>query len=392
MIFQLLATPQLPTYNLLYKYSLMKTLIFYSNTGGGHQKAARLIASGLSSRGQEVLAVNGFDLDNTGGFDFIPAAYKLLIGPLNFMWYIIIWLQRSFAGFFLLEISYQVGKLFLYKKFEKLILRNQPQSVVSTYYFFAKLAREISQKHQLDLKITTVVTDPFSPEKVWFTDSNGDYLVFTKEARDLALSYGLKSSQLKVIDPIVDLESVNKTKLETVKNELNFDFEKPILLILGGGDGLQKGSQILEEVLNTKPALQTIVVCGRNQKLFGDCKLLINKFEAESIVKLFEFVDFVPELISISSVVISKAGPGVVFEVLKQVKPLVLCEYIWPQEKGIVTFVESNQLGIFIPKTDRFIEEIDHILSGKKTLQKFDPNRFGFDLESGLSNCLKELI
>jgi UDP-N-acetylglucosamine:LPS N-acetylglucosamine transferase len=370
----------------------MKTLIFYSKAGGGHQKAAELIASGLTTTGVEVKVKNGFDLDDSGGFDFAPFAYRLLMGPLYFLWLIIVSLQRSFAGFFLLEISYQIGKLFLYGKFEKLILEYKPQSVVSTYYFFAKLAREISQKHQLNIKITTVVTDPFSPEKVWFTDSDGDYLVYTKQAQDLALSYGLKSSHLKVIGPVVDLEPVNKANLEAIKYQLNFDFEKPTLLILGGGDGLQKGAEILKAVLITKPGLQTIVVCGRNQKLFDDCQLLINSFEAGSTVKLFKFVDFVSELISISSVVVSKAGPGVVFEVLNRSKPLILCEYIWPQELGIVTFVESNKLGTFKPKVDELIEEIDHILSGKKTLQIFNPNRLGFNLDSGLSNCLKELI
>ncbi|MEI6728239.1 MAG: glycosyltransferase [bacterium] len=370
----------------------MKTLIFYSKAGGGHQKAAELIASGLSSRAVQVKVKNGFDLDGAGGFDFAPFAYRLLMGPLYFLWITIVGLQRSFAGFFLLEISYQIGKLFLYKKFEKLILDYKPQSVVSTYYFFAKLAREISQKHQLNLKITTVVTDPFSPEKVWFTDPDGDYLVYTEEAQHLALSYGLKSPQLKVIGPVVDLEPVNKTRFETVKNQLNFDFTKPILLILGGGDGLQKGTEILKAVLSTKPGLQTAVVCGRNQKLFDDCKSLINTFETGSTVKLFKFVDFVSELISISSVVVSKAGPGVVFEVLKQAKPLLLCEYIWPQEEGVVSFVEKNQLGSFKPEVTDLILEICNVLSSEIVFQKIDSGQLNFDLDAGLNNCLNELI
>ena len=370
----------------------MKTLIFYCKAGGGHQKAAELIASGLVSKGGQAEVKNGFDLDDRGGFDFAPFAYRLLIGPLYFLWLIIVSLQRSFAGFFLLEICYQIGKLFLYKKFEKLILNYKPQSVVSTYYFFAKLAREISQKYKLNLKITTVVTDPFSPEKVWFTDAAGDYLVYTKEAQDLALSYGLNLSQLKVIGPVVDLEPINKTKLETVKNELNFDFEKPILFILGGGDGIQKGSQILETLLNAKPDLQSIVVCGRNQKLYDDCNLLINSFETGSTVKLFKFVDFVSELISISTVVVSKAGPGVVFEVLMLGKPLILCEYIWPQEEGVVSFVEKNEFGSFKPETDDLIQEISKVLSGKIVFQKIDAGQLNFDLDTGLNNCINELI
>jgi UDP-N-acetylglucosamine:LPS N-acetylglucosamine transferase len=370
----------------------MKTLIFYSKAGGGHQKAAEIIATGLIQEGAQVKLKNGFDILDEGNFDFAPFAYRLLIGPLYFLWIIIVWLQKSFAGFFLLGICYQIGKLFLYKKFEKFILEYKPQNVISTYYFFGQLARQISEKNNLDLKITTVVTDPFSPEKVWFADKKGQYLVYTKAALDLALSHGLKTSQLNVVGPIVGFEAVDNQKLKSLQKEINLDFKKPLVLVLGGGEGMQKGTQILKEVLNSKLDIQLIMVCGRNQKLYDKCSSIIEKLQARSKVKLYKFVDFVPELIAISKVVVSKAGPGAVFEVLKQNKPLILCEYIWPQEKGVVSFVEENNLGVFKPSVEELIKEISLILSNKKVIKKIDIEQVGFDLSSGLETSLKALI
>ena len=370
----------------------MKALIFYCKAGGGHQKAAELIQGGLIHQGCNVEIKNGFDLEGKNGFDFAQFAYRLLIRQLFWLWIIIVKFQRSFFGFFLLLICYEIGKFFLYKKFEKLILDYRPNKVISTYYFFAKLAGKISDKHSLNLEITTIVTDPFSPEKIWFTDKKGKYLVYSKSAQQLSLKYGLNINQTSLINPIIETKLINREKLKSLNQNFNFNPKKKTVLILGGGDGMQKGAKILSDIINSNLDLNIIVVCGRNEKFYKSCHQILDHFNSGYNVKIFKFVNFVNELISIADIVVSKAGPGVIFEVLKANKPLILSEFIWPQEKGLVSFITGNKLGSFKPKTNELVLEIESILNKQTIYQKFDNQKIGLDLNIGLKEAIKILV
>jgi len=70
--------------------------------------------------------------------------------------------------------------------------------------------------------------------------------------------------------------------------------------------------------------LRFFVVCGKNEELYASLTELL---EGHSKAKQFEIIGFskqVYELMNIADVVLCKAGPATVFEVISQGKPMII--------------------------------------------------------------------
>jgi len=94
------------------------------------------------------------------------------------------------ASFYIFSKAWNFSKptifffeLFVYKSVERLILEQNPQKVLSSYYFFTLVGFKVAKTNNLKISFETIVADPFSPKPVWFLDKNCNYTVFSKKLR-----------------------------------------------------------------------------------------------------------------------------------------------------------------------------------------------------------------
>lgn len=80
--------------------------------------------------------------------------------------------------------------------------------------------------------------------------------------------------------------------------------------MLGGEQGIGKDKifNMLKAIINNFPALQIIAISGKNAKIKKHFDALVEKTNSDDTVKILQYTNKVPELMSVSDLVITKPG------------------------------------------------------------------------------------
>ncbi|HEX6349806.1 MAG TPA: glycosyltransferase [Candidatus Dormibacteraeota bacterium] len=126
------------------------------------------------------------------------------------------------------------------------------------------------------------------------------------------------------------------------------------ILVAGGGEGSGNLLKQVRALAWRAQPWQVIAVCGRNEKL----RRRLSRVHFATPIRIFGFVDNMPELMRASDLVVSKAGPGAIAEALTTGLPIMLTGYLPGQETENVTFVTMTGFGLFAPKPEQLLESI----------------------------------
>ena len=148
-----------------------------------------------------------------------------------------------------------------------------------------------------------------------------------------------------------------KSKIE-LRKEWGLQPDRYTIFLIGGGVGIGRLFSVAEAINQADlPNIQLIIVAGFNKPL--EEKLKSTKFRFP--VKIFGFTDRVPEIMSASDLIITKAGPGTVVEAMAKELPMIL-NYYMPQEKGNIDYVEKHQLGVYAREPEKIIAAIKKMM------------------------------
>lgn len=351
----------------------MKVLILYAKAGGGHKTMANILAQELKNK-HEIIVEDVFENSHNFFHKNLGALYSFITQKTFFIWWLLIKILR------ITYLERVIFKIFLATSeplIDSLIKEHNPEIVISTYYYFSEIISHVNPK----IKTWTVVSDILSPETIWFTDTNCEYIVFSDKSSQIALQTKIKNDKIHQILPVISQGFLQKIKLLQNVHSVNNTTQNTILL-LGGGEGLKNAYQIAKYLLQN-PKNLVHIVCGRDPKLFKKMVILSGYY---SNLKVFGFVDFVSDLIYKSNCVVTKAGPNSVLEILSLQKPVFICDYIWPQESGILDFVVSHNYGVFEPNPKKLAGKIETFLYSKNS-----PGFDKVDLEFG-NHLLSDLF
>lgn len=112
---------------------------------------------------------------------------------------------------------------------------------------------------------------------------------------------------------------------------------------MGGGEGAGKIDKILSAIDKSDIQAQLIVICGRNKKL--NMKLDKYKEKNRLPIVIFGFTEEVPEIMDLCDLVITKGGPGAVYEAIAKDLPMIITSWLPGQEEGNVELVLKEKLG-----------------------------------------------
>ena len=121
--------------------------------------------------------------------------------------------------------------------------------------------------------VVTVVTDLTTVHPAWFDKGVDACFVASEEAAALARSKGLKPSQLRMYGlPIHPMFGRRPMSKPAVRRKLGANPAKPLVLLVGGGDGVgglgRLADVVAQELAEKFPGgTQLIVVCGKNERV-----------------------------------------------------------------------------------------------------------------------------
>jgi UDP-N-acetylglucosamine:LPS N-acetylglucosamine transferase len=369
-------------------------LFFYLNTGGGHLAPAKAVAEKISSNRPakvDIQLIDGLSDSNSFLRRLIENGYKTAINKAA-------WIYEFLYALHKINIVSKSTALivshFVKHGIEKHILETRPKKIVVFHFFLIKPVNEIIEKHNLNISVITVVTDPFTAHPIWFLQKGQNYVLFSDILREKCIKKGISSESLKVFPFVINSKfskKISDLKKLNIRRKLGFELNTKIILILGGGEGMPHGKKILKNLISKNLGAEIAIVCGKNKKLYAKAMKLKEKNDIKNL-KVYGFIDFVHSLINISDVVITKCGASTFMEILLLGKIPVINTYIWEQEKGNMEYVCKSEMGVFEKNIRHLPNILKILLTDNELYNSFCNNIKGASIKNGVGQVSNYIL
>ena len=361
-----------------------KYLFLYLKTGGGHLAPARSVANYINkykSDEVETVLADGFEKTKPFARFIVEDGYRILQNKSKWVYE---WIYAFHKIKFISQISAFLVSINIEKYLRELFAKEQPDKIIVFHFFLIKPVSRTLKKIKINIPVIIIVTDPYIAHPLWFLNKKNNFVVFSEELKKRCVKNGIEKNRLNVFPLILDEKFSKTPSEEEIKNyKIKHSFKKEnILLIMGGGDGIPHGETILQNLLKLKIDFEIAFVCGKNKKLYNYA-MQIKEKEKLGNLKVYGYVDFVYELLSICDIVITKCGASTFMEILMMKKVPLVNSYIWEQEKGNVDFLRNNKLGIYEKRIHKLPEIVQELFSDKNKLNEYKNNIKNYNFENG---------
>ncbi len=354
----------------------MKILIFYASYGGGHLNAAKSIDATLKKidTSLEIELIDCMKYVNITLEKVTTAAYRQMAMKLPWAWGRIY--SDSQKGP-LAHISSRANKIMAIKLL-KLLREKKPDLIISTHPFGSQMCSYLKRKGKIESKIATIMTD-FAPHDQWLIGS--DYTDYFFVAHDKMKQYLIYKDipEEKIYAtgiPISERFLLSFNRKEVLVNYGLEENKKNILFFAGGEFGLGKSKtlEIFESLITYIDNIQVIAISGKNEKMNTLFKEIVSRHKKEKSIKVLSYTEHVPELMSITDLIITKPGGLTTSESLACNLPMVIINPIPGQEEENAEFLESKGIGIWIKKYDNPKNIFQELFSHPEKLEEMKQN------------------
>lgn len=341
-----------------------RVLILFSDTGGGHRAAARALTAALKQLDPTCVVTVADPLIGQGPVIVrrLASLYSPVIRRSRAAWGAVYHSSNTRATFAAIRAVFGPG---VRRVVLQLLKQHDPDVVLSVHPLLNHIAHQAIRRSGRPRALMTVITDLIDFHRGW-TFSHADLVVApTEGARKVALRRRVPADRVKLLGLPVDLRFRPPAPREkqALRRRFGLDEHRFTILVMGGAAGVGNLATQVRELAEEAHPWQLIVVCGRNEKV----RRRVAEMELSTPSLVLGFVDYMPELMRASDVVVTKAGPGAIAEALASGLPLVITGFLPGQESPNVDFVVKSGVGAFAPKESELLDEIRVLAEGGPT-------------------------
>lgn len=275
------------------------------------------------------------------------------------------------------KVSNSANKL-MSIKLNKLLQDFNPDIVISTHPFSSQMCSILKKKGKINCKVATVMTD-YAPHSQWLINSEYiDYFFVAHDGmkKDLETTGIPESKVFATGIPLSNRFLAHYNKEEILKN-VGLKLNKTTVLFFAGGEyglGKNRTYEILKSLVELFPDIQVIAIAGKNIKIKNQFDELVSSSHKEDTVKVLEYTKLVPELMSVSDLVITKPGGLTTTESLASGLPIVVINPIPGQEEENAKFLEDNKVAIWLKKEDDVKEVLAKLFNSPDKIKEMKIN------------------
>lgn len=323
-------------------------LFLFSDTGGGHRAGAQAVKdefSRLYGDAADVEMVDIFVEMHRWPFDHFPAWYPAIVGMGTFPW------QMTYHLTDTLPRITSLSHLFWPYAAKPLchLLQQHPADVLVSFHSIPNVALLLArQKLALAAPFVVVALDLVSVHAGWFAPGADFYFVPTEAARTRALQLGIEPARVRITGMPTRHRFVETQDLEraVARGRLHLPQDRPIVLIVGGGEGMGPVLPVVRAIAARRPAAHLVVVAGRNRALYDALRAL----KLPAPLQVEGFLSNIEVWMRAADILVTKAGPNTLAEAFVSGLPVVLYTALPGQEEGNVTYVVEHRAGIWAPQ------------------------------------------
>lgn len=354
----------------------MKIIIFYASYGGGHLNAAKSINEYIleNYKNVDIELIDCMKYINKTIEKVTTSAYNEMAKKAPWAWGKIY--ADSQKGP-LAHLSSRSNKIMAIKLL-KLLREKNADLIISTHPFGSQMCSYLKRKGKINSKIATIMTD-FAPHDQWLVGS--DFTDYFFVAHDKMKKYLINKNipEEKIFSTGIPISTrfTKKYDKEKLFKEFNLQPEKQTILFFGGGEyglGKSKTFNIFENLIQANENMQVIAISGKNPEMKKEFENIIEKHNKFNCVKLLSYTNKVPELMSISDLVVTKPGGLTTSESLASHLPMVIINPIPGQEKENAEFLENHGIAVWIRNSNESKMIFELLLSNKEKLEDMKKN------------------
>lgn len=348
-----------------------KILILTGNYGEGHKQAAAALYKAIRLRQLDYEPVI---------IDFMEVTHPHL-NPISHYFFINgIKIFPSIYGYFyrktraansMSEVLKKINSLGV-GRLLKTIQNIQPDLIVCTFPFAAGAVSRLKKYGLIHTPIVTVITD-HTFHSSWVNDNTDRYIVGSESVQQELVKIGVDEEKIAVTGIPIRPEFCKSYSIDALRKKHNIDPALPVVLVMGGGVGIiGDGSSTLRALENLPQKIQLIVVCGYNDKLKKQLSLELK--DSKHRVILLGHVDFIHELMVLSSMLITKPGGLTTSEAVACELPMLLIKPLPGQEQDNAKLLVKMGVAIPAKNTTELINHLNKILFDPEALEKMRMN------------------
>lgn len=350
-----------------------RILFLYLATGGGHSSAAKALSrevTRIAGDGAECFVFNPLGDKPSLNKRVIEEGYTVVSTRYPWLWPILYNISHFGP---MMRFQTDVMRISTTDPIADIVREKGITRIVILHFLLIRPVRSaLKRLGKTAIPTLTIITDPFTTHNLWSYKQHSPVAVFSQEARR-RVERRLKRyaenradpPRISVCPPILDIkfaQGLDRTSRDRIRDEQGFSKDKPLILLAGGGEGLPAGERYLKALVSSGLDIQIAMVCGKNETQFAAAQAIAENAGNGVRVRIYGFVSIMYELMNTADIVVTKAGPATVFEVLSLKKPLVLTRYLYGQEQGNVDFVLRKGLGWYEPKPAGLVERLRILL------------------------------
>jgi 1,2-diacylglycerol 3-beta-galactosyltransferase len=326
-------------------------VFLFSDTGGGHRSATEAIIEAIELEFPNRITYEMVDLFREyapSPFNKAPEIYP----PLSRMPKVWGMGYHLSDGPRRTRFFYQMIWPYIRWGLYRLVREHPCDLIVSVHQLMnAPMARAIVSR-KAKIPLTTVVTDLVSTHAAWYTKRADLIIVPTSVAYRRALNLGISPERMKVVGlPVADRFCQPKGDVQQIRARLGWDSSRPVALLVGGGEGMGPLEFTAQAINAAGLPVSLVIIAGRNKKL----KDRLEKHDWQIPVKIYGFVEDMPDFMRAADILISKAGPGTISEAFIAGLPIILYSRLPGQEDGNVSYVVDNNAGVWAPRPEAVV-------------------------------------
>jgi processive 1,2-diacylglycerol beta-glucosyltransferase len=342
-----------------------RILLMYISEVSGHHQATKAIEDALRILDPQVniLNINGFGYTNPLSEKIVNSLYMGIIKRAPFIWNYLYDNPKIIK-------STQRYKSFLHSlnspKLKDLYDEFRPQVIACSQAFPCGMVADFKKTYNIDVRLVGIVTD-YTAHSFWIYPTVDFYVVPDDTVKERLIEKGVSPKCIKVFGiPISPKFNENPNKEEILK-KLGLDSSSPVILIMGGGQGLGPIKRIIKYLDRVKNDIQIVVITGKNKKLLRDLEKRKPFYKKKLVV--LGFIDNVHEVMAISDLLITKPGGITTAEALTKGLPMIIVKPIPGQEFSNTSYLVKNGTAIKIEKEKEILPLIERLLMNPKIIR-----------------------
>ncbi len=351
-----------------------KILLMYISRVSGHRQATMAVSKSLKKflPDADVMSINGFGYNYPLLEHVVNAAYMTVIKHTPKVWdYLydnpkVVKRSANFRNF-LNKSSH--------KKLEKLFKEFPADTVICSQAFPCSMVADYKVTRGLKFCLVGTLTD-YAPHSYWINDGVDHYIVPSEDARERFIKKGVAPEKIKAFGIPIRSKFAERMDKMAVREGLGLDPSLPVVLVMGGGQGLGRMKEAVKKLLALSLPLQLIVVSGANVKLFK----WLRKIAGSSPKKIihFDYANNVDELMEAANLIVTKPGGMTTAECLAKGLPMVIIDPLPGQEERNADFLLEKGIAVRVHDLGDLAEEVELLLKS--------PDRMGTMAQAARDN------